>query len=268
MEIYKTIKNYEDYQISNYGNVKSNKLNNEKLLVQEIVYRNHTNYRRVTLSKNGKTKRFQVHRLVAEAFIENKENNPVVNHKDNNGENNNYINLEWCTHKENMEHSSKQGRLVYSQKLASIAAGIASTSRAEKREEDIIGKSFGSWIILSKSKEMNSTRRKLRCLCTRCNKEYDVDKTSIITGISKNCNSCGKEKNTLQKKEKELSNFIGKELGSWIVVDFCVFRQNKNKTKIMSYLKCNCKNCINSTVIALERVNNNIFNECVICKNK
>jgi hypothetical protein len=62
-------------------------------------------YKRVTLSIKGKTKRFQVHRLVAMYFIENPLNKPCVNHIDGDKENNELYNLEWCTHSENENHS-------------------------------------------------------------------------------------------------------------------------------------------------------------------
>jgi hypothetical protein len=59
--------------------------------------KNNFGYFRVVLYKNGKMKEFLIHRLVAEAFIENPNNYEQVNHLDFNTINNNLDNLEWCS---------------------------------------------------------------------------------------------------------------------------------------------------------------------------
>lgn len=65
------------------------------------------NYIVVTLKYKGKNKRFYVHRLVAEAFINNIDNKSQVNHIDGNKENNCSNNLEWVNAKENIQHALK-----------------------------------------------------------------------------------------------------------------------------------------------------------------
>lgn len=58
---------------------------------------------------NGKEVRVQVHRLVAELFLENKNKGNIVNHKDLNKLNNDYKNLEWCTQSHNVKHAWEYG---------------------------------------------------------------------------------------------------------------------------------------------------------------
>ncbi len=110
MEIYKDIKGYEGlYQISNKGNVKTLPkyrrsgngftLRPEKIMKQSI---NRTGYNRIGLKKDGKIKQHLVSRLVAMHFIDNPDKKPCVNHVDENKKNNTIENLEWVTHKENM----------------------------------------------------------------------------------------------------------------------------------------------------------------------
>lgn len=116
MEIWKDISGYEGkYQISNLGRVKrlgNNKTKKEKI---KIPAKNKDGYLRVNLYKEGKYKTFTVHRLVAEAFIQNPNNYPCVNHKDENPSNNNVDNLEWCDYKYNSNYGTCQQRRVEKQ---------------------------------------------------------------------------------------------------------------------------------------------------------
>lgn len=110
-KIWKNIAGYEGlYQISNYGDVKSlNYLHtgNERILKPG---NNGGGYLCVFLCKNGKVKKFFVHRLVAETFLENPENFPQVNHIDENKQNNVVTNLEWCSSQYNMTYNNKHLR--------------------------------------------------------------------------------------------------------------------------------------------------------------
>lgn len=67
-------------------------------------------YYNVTLYRNGKNKKIYVHRLVAEAYIPNPDNLPVVMHLDNNPKNNRVENLKWGTQRENVEQAVREHR--------------------------------------------------------------------------------------------------------------------------------------------------------------
>ena len=107
-EIWKDINGYEGlYQISNLGSVKSLK-DNHGNYTEEIRNGtpNNKGYLIIDLYKNGKRKHYSIHRLVAQAFIPNPDNLPIVNHKDENKENNNVDNLEWCTYEYNNNYGT------------------------------------------------------------------------------------------------------------------------------------------------------------------
>lgn len=91
-----------NYQISNLGNAK-NKITGKilKLSVDGNGYLGCT----VSMGRRGLFKRIRIHRAVAELFIDNLNNFKQVNHKDGNKKNNCYLNLEWCTSKENVQHA-------------------------------------------------------------------------------------------------------------------------------------------------------------------
>ena len=143
-EVWKDVAEYEGfYQVSNKGNVRS---------VERRDSRGHRRggrilkptydtdgYLRVTLCKNGKHKTKKVHRLVAEAFIPNPESLPHVNHIDEIKDNNELSNLEYCTHKYNMNYGTLIERtaqaLSKKVKATNIKTGEVLTFNSAKEAE-------------------------------------------------------------------------------------------------------------------------------------
>jgi hypothetical protein len=100
-EIWRQLKDFDNYEVSSYGKVRN--IKTQRILKCATK----GGYILVGLCQNSKSKTIAIHRLVAEAFIENSENKPQVNHKDKNRSNNNVENLEWNTALENNLHRSQ-----------------------------------------------------------------------------------------------------------------------------------------------------------------
>ena len=114
VELWKNIKGFENfYQISDCGRVKSlsRKRNDRNQILPERILKcgyDKKGYKQVILCKNGKCKTYTIHRLVAQAFIENPYNYNYVNHKNENKEDNRVKNLEWCTNSYNLKYGNAQ----------------------------------------------------------------------------------------------------------------------------------------------------------------
>ena len=112
----KQIKEYPNYSVTEDGRVISTQRvagRNGKgisTICKELsILHNQSGYCMVNLTKEKKSKTRYVHRLVAQAYLENKNNLPQVNHKDGNKDNNHYTNLEWCTSLHNNLHALENG---------------------------------------------------------------------------------------------------------------------------------------------------------------
>lgn len=119
-EIWKTVPEYESYQVSNMGNVKSiDRLssNGRKLKGKTMSQVEGTDgYLSVALCKNGKTRHIAVHRLVMLAFVGRPKQGYQVNHIDENKLNNQLSNLEYVTRIENCNHGTRNARISASNK--------------------------------------------------------------------------------------------------------------------------------------------------------
>ena len=119
MEIWKPISGYEGfYEVSNLGRIRSLERivecsDGRKRKIKDRTLKGSSysgGYSGVTLHKDGCAKSVNIHLIVAEAFVPNPLEKEEVNHKDENPSNNHASNLEWVTHKENINYSTRTER--------------------------------------------------------------------------------------------------------------------------------------------------------------
>ena len=121
IEKFKPVKGYTGiYEISNLGRVKSlsrvieRNDGNTRVTEDRIIlpFLTKCGYHQIVLCKDGVRKKHLIHRLVANAFIENPDKLPIINHKDENKLNNRVDNLEWCSAYYNLRYGKMQAKLV------------------------------------------------------------------------------------------------------------------------------------------------------------
>lgn len=159
-EIWKDIPGYErQYQVSNMGRVKSlerdlpHKLHGTWHIKERILKNNFSGpgkkkYAYVALQNgHGDSTFFKVHRLVADAFIDNPMSKPVVNHLDGDTQNNKASNLEWTTSKENTAHAWQNGfceAIVTAKRKPVVNLDTGETFESIAAAERHYGKSAGA----------------------------------------------------------------------------------------------------------------------------
>ena len=134
-EVWKEIEGHGGYMVSNYGNVKSlsfNKTGVEKILTPCVDKKGY-----LFVSLHGK--QLRVHRLVALAFLPREEGKDIINHKDENKQNNAVWNLEWCTPSYNLNYNGnrrkiadKHKKIVYAFKDGVLIQSFNSITEAAK----------------------------------------------------------------------------------------------------------------------------------------
>jgi predicted DNA binding protein len=133
-EMWKTIKHYSNYQVSNLGRIKRNYKSSELILKPQL---SNSGYLRVQLSTHRKYKKYQIHRLVLLAFLPSKIK-LEVNHIDGNKTNNILANLEWVTPSQNSNHA-------YANNLRAAPKGeINGQSKLTEKEVRLIRFAFKS----------------------------------------------------------------------------------------------------------------------------
>jgi hypothetical protein len=173
-ETWKKVDGYENYEISNYGNLRSLdnvvhfiRIGKPHTVFKKGMLRNKemckNGYVRYSLCVGNKKVQFSAHRLVAKAFIPNPKNKPDINHKDSNRGNNFVGNLEWATEKENIQHALKLGRYDHTRK---------------KGEEHHMS-------VLTKEKVLNIREDRKSLTFREIAKKYSISKSTVQQIINK-----------------------------------------------------------------------------------
>ena len=131
---------FQDLLIQDYGTIK---VGNKGTIVGKkgIMTPNNQNTKRYYRVHIGKHM-YSVHRLVAQAFLDNPYNLPQVNHKDGDKSNNNVDNLEWCSNHYNKKHAVKHN-LIYSKITPEIADKIRQKYVTGNYTYETLGNAYG-----------------------------------------------------------------------------------------------------------------------------
>lgn len=177
----KPINKHPSYLIDESGNVWSTK---RKVFLKPDVAK--LGYRRVTLCDNSITKRYLVHRLVAEAYIPLVSGKDIVNHIDSNPNNNHFTNLEWCTLSENTLHGVAHGDVMKAVLAGSKAAKDKNDADTKAKFMSLLGDRFHAFYIKNR-------KRYVTYACQICSVVRD-SRTDCApfrnrAGV---CNSCSK----------------------------------------------------------------------------
>jgi hypothetical protein len=141
-EIWKKIPGYSKYKISNLGRIK----NVETKIVKKQTLLNCGYYQCGMHNDNGIRKTIIVHRLAAEIFIDNPNEYKIVNHIDGNKINNCIDNLEWTTHKKNVQHAYDTG-------LNNPNSGTKNGKSRKVAQYTLDGKLIKIWDTLTEAKD-------------------------------------------------------------------------------------------------------------------
>ena len=185
MEEWRDIKGYEGlYMVSNLGRVKSLVGSYGRTRIKILDQKPDAHgYKRVALYKNGNKEYFKVHRLVAIHFIENPDNKPCVNHKDENKANNRVENLEWCTVAYNNCYGNRLKKVSKANKIANKGKKHSKETK-EKIRQSSIGRGTKKIICITTGEVFNSM--------VEASRKYNVQTAHLTNCCKGRRNTTGK----------------------------------------------------------------------------
>lgn len=150
-EVWKTMKEHADYEISNLGRVKTKKTGR----IRKTTISN-KGYEQIIVYINKKAKTYYVHRLVANNFIDNPSNLREINHINENKLDNKAINLEWCDGKYNLHYGNRVQRILKTKE----------PTFKKIKQKDLQGNTIKIWKnIIEIQKETNFNKQSIYKCC-------------------------------------------------------------------------------------------------------
>ena len=152
MEIWKTMKEHQDYEISNLGRVKNKKTG--KIRKTTI---NNKGYEQIIVYINKKAKTYYIHRLVANNFVNNPNNLKEVNHINENKLDNRADNLEWCSGEYNLHFGTRIQRILKTKE----------PTFKKIKQKDLEGNTIKVWKnIIEIQKKTNFNKQSIHYCCS------------------------------------------------------------------------------------------------------
>ena len=173
-EVWKDIKGFEGkYQISNKGRVKRNiRFNSRNILLPEKIlspYYSKGGYLYINFEIDGIKTRHAMHRLIADAFIPNPNNYPIINHINEIKDDNRIENLEWCTYSYNLSYGHRVEKVLISRKINN-----SKTQQLEVEQRDLNNNLIATFMSISDASKKTS----ISCgaIWQSCNKGHITNK--------------------------------------------------------------------------------------------
>ena len=202
-EEYRVIKGFDNYSVSNFGNVRNNLTG--KVLKPGLC----TNgYELISLCKDGKKKTYRIHKIVGNIFLDNPHNKRCIDHKDGNKRNNNVNNLRWTTHSENNINQK------LNIKNKSNFKGVCFYKQSNKWKAYIKNHFIGYFdniedAIAARVKKSTELFGEYQ---NKCEKEININiNIPASTKVNLNINIKSKEEQELEDLEKEFNEILNKK---------------------------------------------------------